>query len=303
MSKTLDDIRDLLHMPGSGAYIMIVCPFHDDHNPSCKVDSRGYFCFGCSARGSLDYLHNKLVDPNYVPPPREPFKSPWWKWYDRYGSDEGICKAAHANILRIPLYGKYLERRGIANAVGDLLIGYLDKHFTFPIFDPSGKIVGMVARALDGGPTKYITAPGQEEMLYVPDWEHVTEASYAIVVYGIIDAITLFLLGYPAVTGSAGKYLPAKLLTDFRKPVFVVPDLGEEDAASNLFRYMGWRGNIVCIDYPEGTKDANDLLTHGHTKLLKETLDNAIVGRTDKRLGDRDRDGFGEPYIVEFDSP
>lgn len=33
-------------------YGMTVCPFHDDHNPSMKIDKR-YYCFGCGAKGDV----------------------------------------------------------------------------------------------------------------------------------------------------------------------------------------------------------------------------------------------------------
>lgn len=31
---------------------MVLCPFHDDHNPSLKI-SRGFHCFGCGAQGDV----------------------------------------------------------------------------------------------------------------------------------------------------------------------------------------------------------------------------------------------------------
>ena len=31
---------------------MALCPFHDDHNPSLKLDAR-YYCFGCHATGDV----------------------------------------------------------------------------------------------------------------------------------------------------------------------------------------------------------------------------------------------------------
>ncbi len=37
---------------------LICCPFHDDRNPSMKVDNR-YFCFGCGASGDvIDFASN-----------------------------------------------------------------------------------------------------------------------------------------------------------------------------------------------------------------------------------------------------
>ena len=31
---------------------MAVCPFHDDHQPSLKLDQR-YYCFGCHVTGDV----------------------------------------------------------------------------------------------------------------------------------------------------------------------------------------------------------------------------------------------------------
>ena len=37
-------------------YGMAVCPFHDDKNPSMKVDNR-FHCFGCQADGdAVDFV-------------------------------------------------------------------------------------------------------------------------------------------------------------------------------------------------------------------------------------------------------
>ena len=39
-------------------YGMAICPFHDDRNPSMKIDQR-YYCFGCGAKGDvIDYVSN-----------------------------------------------------------------------------------------------------------------------------------------------------------------------------------------------------------------------------------------------------
>ena len=44
---------------------MIVCPFHDDRNPSMKIDSR-YHCFGCGADGNvIDFVSSYYGIPKY----------------------------------------------------------------------------------------------------------------------------------------------------------------------------------------------------------------------------------------------
>ena len=53
---------------GNGDQIKIVCPFHNDHKPSCGVNLKKqvYNCFSCDAGGNaLDFLaHMEGLDPN-----------------------------------------------------------------------------------------------------------------------------------------------------------------------------------------------------------------------------------------------
>ena len=44
---------------------MTLCPFHDDHVPSLKVDTR-FYCFGCQVKGDVIDFVSKLfgLDPN-----------------------------------------------------------------------------------------------------------------------------------------------------------------------------------------------------------------------------------------------
>ena len=44
---------------------MTLCPFHDDHAPSLKVDTR-FYCFGCQVKGDVIDFVSKLfgLDPN-----------------------------------------------------------------------------------------------------------------------------------------------------------------------------------------------------------------------------------------------
>ena len=53
---------------GNGDQIKIICPFHNDHKPSCGVnlEKRVYNCFSCDAGGNaLDFVaHMEGLDPN-----------------------------------------------------------------------------------------------------------------------------------------------------------------------------------------------------------------------------------------------
>ncbi len=41
---------------------MVCCPFHDDHNPSLKLNEDYFYCFGCGAGGDVVELTRRLFD-------------------------------------------------------------------------------------------------------------------------------------------------------------------------------------------------------------------------------------------------
>ena len=41
---------------------MVRCPFHDDHNPSLKLNEDYFYCFGCGAGGDVVSLTAKLFN-------------------------------------------------------------------------------------------------------------------------------------------------------------------------------------------------------------------------------------------------
>jgi hypothetical protein len=49
---TADEVARLAgRTPNRGGYIL--CPIHADNSPSLHLLERGYFCFGCGAKGGL----------------------------------------------------------------------------------------------------------------------------------------------------------------------------------------------------------------------------------------------------------
>ena len=80
--------------------------------------------------------------------------------------------------------------------------------------------------------------------------------------YGIIDAISLWLAGFPAMSFSLGHKSPPELLASFRKKIYLLPDGDNKDDQTvvALAVNLGWRGKIIEMPYPEGTKDCNGIL-------------------------------------------
>jgi len=135
-------------------------------------------------------------------------------------------------------------------------LGFLSGHFTFPIYTEDGRMVGGVLRASPTlqSPSKYMVSPNCEIGIYVPNWSTVLGNQEIYLSFGILDAWTLYKAGYPAVSTLYGKTLSLDNLDRFR-----VPDKMEYKDGHRLQSALGWRGRMLNINYPEGTKDLNDV--------------------------------------------
>ena len=257
-----------------GDYISACCVFHDDNNPSMLVFENGFKCLACGESGNLQKLLTRINQADILKqlPPSIKSTSPWFKWLNGRSVQE-LSWDAHQLLKRNPSQGIYLKKRGIGGAIEELRLGWLEGYYFFPILTKSKQVVGLVVRAgeTQQGQTgiRYMTPPNQSPMLYIPSWELIENQDEVRIVYGIIDAITLFLLGKAVITGSAGKSIKPELLDQFRKPIIIIPDQNEDADGLKLASNLGWRGKVNRISYPVNSKDCNDLyLKHGKQYLL-----------------------------------
>jgi len=277
--------EDFLHkMPDAsdkGNYIVASCPFHHDNSPSLLIFKDGWFhCLGadCARSGTWKTLWNKLSGQpiQVVAEKRLHYRSPQGLW--SYESREQLAYQAYIDLVRFPTFQWYLEMRGLADAIDLHEIGYHRGWYTIPVRDQDYKFQNVVFRAAphvqeiinmrywaDGKPT-----------MFVPDWQLLHKSDYVVIVFGILDALTLNKYRYPVVTPTHGHVFDAAWLSDYRKPIYIVPDRGEERAALKLVGDMGWRGKIARLDYPDGMKDANDFLKVGRQAELIAQLETHI---------------------------
>jgi len=287
----LDRIADRLdRVSRYGNYIVSLCPFHDDQNPSFFVYEDFYICKSCGKQGKPEQLLRKL-DKSFRPRPKLAYsKNPFTKWLQEFSLYE-LWSASSKLLWKHPQMGTYLHRRGITEKIiSRLMIGYRDGWYIFPVLSPKGKIIGAVARNSDNkSRLRYMTPAGQEMMLYCPNWDRVINSRNLIVVYGTIDAVSLEVLGVPAVTGTLGKRLDPRLFDTIRKNIYIIPDSGEEKEAHLLASQLGWRGNVIKIKYPYGTKDVNDLLTK-KPEVLEEIVHGLVKFQRDSsRISNQQR--------------
>ena len=263
-------------------YAMAICPFHSDSSPSLRISSRGYFCLSnCEARGSVEKLFNHLsgrpaIKSKWIPNPSAWI---WHKWIDNFGTIKVVCQVAHANLSNTPDLGEYLYSRKFSEKnIRDGFLGYLDGYYTFPIKDNDGIIQGAVARAsptIQSKANRYSVMPNCMTKLYLPDYKDWKGEDPIHLPFGTVDAWTLKNCGYRSMTGISGQELRADHLKQFRVPIYIIPDKGEERRALLLQSQMDWRGMPLYINWPDGTKDLNDIERLYGKELVIEKIEKA----------------------------
>ncbi len=218
------------------------------------------------------------------PPPKSAGASarhrPRWTWpLDEYVAERAA--ALTSGVGDTAGAGLYLEGRGIANMVQLCGIGYDNGWLTFPITSSDASTLGVVARALPGRASqtsmRYDMPPEQGPMMYVPDWRAIKDAPEIFVTFGIIDAISLNMVGMAACTSTAGKgSFNPDWLADISRPISIVPDRDEDATAFALAARLDWRGRTLRLDWPAGTDDPNDILAKHGLEALRDAVDSSL---------------------------
>ena len=275
MALMWDDFKSVLEqITVYERYFIAKCVFHDDSKPSMMVFKDGFFrCLGCNRAGTWKTLWNKVKG---QPIKIQPEVKTDWKGPDLEGHDGyEIAYTAYDYLAEFPSLGWYLEMRGLDGRIEPAMLGYWNGWYTIPIFDRERNFLNVVYRAAphiqaySGMRYWYHGAPH----LYVPDWKLVEDSKYIVITYGILDALTLADLRIPAATPSNGKdSFRSEWMDDIRKVTYIVPDQGEEESARHHAKELGWRGNVVYMDWHDGLKDINDLHVAGYDKDIINTL-------------------------------
>lgn len=281
MTDILDDIYEKLEdAQRYSDYIAAICIFHQDSRPSLMIYPDRYKCLSCGANGKTEQLLKRL-EGNFKPKLDKPdFSNPFTKWLKTKPLGQ-VLKVAYLTLKDNPSMGSYLVSRGVPGAIQRQLgLGYRDDWFTFPIRDEEKCIVGAVARKNETNqhPAKYIIPSKQNpNLLYVPDWGKIQEANVIFLTFGILDAISIYNFGYPAMSTTTGKRIDPNVLEKFRKRIVIFPDRGEEFEALDISSELGWRGKVFKCNWTKDAKDPNDLAVKypdDFKTMLKEIVKN-----------------------------
>ena len=260
MNDILDSIHDKIESTHYGHYLSAMCIFHDGYRSNLMIYPDTYVCLSCGAKGKTSNLLKKLSNIPIIQKIHD-FRNPWTRWMKELSLGQ-VLKSSWNTLMTNPSLGSYLEKRKVPfNTQKELGIGYREDWYTFPIRNPDNKVIGAVARAGEENtsPAKYIFPSHQEDMLYVPSWDRTWKESKIYLTFGIIDAISLYIMGYASMSTTRGKKADPRLFDKITKKITIIPDHAELQEAHKLARELGWRGRVISFDYPHGVKDLNDL--------------------------------------------
>ena len=286
----LDYFAENLERPRKGTdYVLGLCPFHDDTNPSLVVYGRSnhYECFACGARGSLAKLANAISNnvSNFGGGGSRSGilssvdRTPWRErpsWNNRDLAQ--YCLEAHARYQELTQTHWYLQDRGLHESVVPYGLGWDNGWYTVPVRDNTGRVKAAVARA---GPhvenktqMRFDMPLGQPGQLYVPDWDLVGRSTKLYVAFGVFDAISLAHVGLASASPTAGKKsVDPTWFDDIDKPIIIVPDRDESMDAHHLAMGLDWRGRVLHPEYKDGEKDPNDILVKRGRKGLVRAME------------------------------
>lgn len=262
---TLRQIEDKfggnLYTQGKAPYIMICCPYHNDSKPSMMVYEDWATCLACGIRKPTNtLLDSGVLVKHRVLKVQNPFRK--WLESDTLGN---VLKSAWMDNQRFP--NQYMEktRQIPAKEQIRLGIGHKDNWITFPIRKLNGKLCGAVVRAGEGNmsPSKYMVPPKQPPWLYIPDISLLKDAKRLYLCFGIISALSVALLGYPAASTTTGKRLDPERIAWFRGEIVIIPDYKEEQDAYAIAYNLGGRGKVFIPRYDVGMDDPADLYVSG----------------------------------------
>lgn len=260
-------------------YYSALCVFHDDTKPSMLVYKDGWFrCLACGKTGDLYLLDRKLNGWSSRSMVLEGELTSWTipKTIVQGGLDFAM-KAHEVLLTNSESLSWYLRMRGIENRIEPQKLGWYNGWYTFPVFNEEGYFKGIILRAglhiEQAKGLRYVTPT--KEKYYVPDWQLNRNNNYLVVVFGIIDALTLTELRIPNISTIHGLNCNPDDFDDIRKPIIFFPDKGEEPQAIEVLRKLGWRGRLARINWSDSAKDVNDLYLQGKTTQIFNAIEAA----------------------------
>ena len=192
-----------------------------------------------------------------------------------------VMQFLQSSLLPLP---KAEDAGIIAKGEGGRMYARLVERITFPIYSPSGGLVGFGGRTITNHPAKYINSPqtklfNKSKLLY--GYERAKDTIYKhkklIVCEGYLDVVMFHQAGFHEAVATMGTALTAEHLPLLRKgdPTIILAYDGDNAGvaaalkAAQMLSVAGFDGGVVLFP---GGQDPADLIAKGETQAVAKLL-------------------------------
>lgn len=287
----------------------IVCPFHEDVNPSMAVDLEqgSFYCFGCQAKGgpekfvelfekkyhnlnelkSLKVFHdilksNKVSDlklSKNVKKHKKAKKELYVQAYDYYYGLRTIewPPDAHTELLVKEAYN-YMKSRGFTSKALNKVKAKYTYNDNYPLIFPmldNGKFKGWVCRTNDkelAKKRKYLYNEGfLRATTLVGDYG---AKDYVIVVEGYMDRLKFIQYGYNNVVAILGWKMTLEQIDKLKKKgiTTIISALDNDECGKKGTKYLQTHFNVIRWSYLKELKDTGDMSKAQFDKMFRKTM-------------------------------
>lgn len=292
----------------SNAIQKIVCPFHDDINPSMIVDLKKgrWYCFGCGKGGDdkkfvyeMEHKYNNYNDlqslrvyykilkskkcsniqikKSLIYKKKKPNKVLYDEAYDYY---HGLSKVDwyNSDIQEVVIARDYMCKRGFSKDVLNKCkakVTYNNSYgLIFPMLD-NGKFKGWVCRTMDKAiesKRKYLYNEGfRRSNTLVGDYG---KEKYVIVVEGYMDRLKFIQFGVDNVVAILGWKISAEQCLKLKAKgiTHVISALDNDECGKKGTQYLRTMFNVTRFQYLKGYKDPGEMSKHIFNKCYRRTM-------------------------------
>ena len=281
----------------------IICPFHDDVNPSMRIDliEGSFFCFGCNCTGdALDFvkkanpklsdlqscilleqiLHSEEINKLQIKCRRKRKKQSRAALAEAHDYYYGLKTTDWQNVdskeeLEIVeyMYKRGFSRRAlnVAKCKYNYNIAY---PFIFPILD-NGKFMGWVGRTMNTHvekKRKYLYNDGfRKRDTLCGNYE---ENCIPVICEGFMDYLSLRTRGHVKnVVAILGWHISDEQVNKLKAKgiTTVISALDNDDCGKRGTEYLKKFFNVIRFDYPQDKKDSGEMSEEEIKMALKRT--------------------------------
>ena len=309
---TKNQVREILKSIGIHIYsetatnFTCFCPFHSNNStPAFTVSfEEGLFiCFNaaCDERGTLQDLITRTTDMNEFQAMRliiqhqeeaKDFEEELASILDEEPEfepfQESIMYRLHESLMSNDRAKDYFKRRDITEeSMEHFWLGYSENTdmVTVPVHSPTGILVGLVGRSVEGKRFKNSHGLPRSKTLFNLHRAKRTSGTL-IICESSFDVIRLHQAGYPNSVASLGGSLSKENtanLSRYASSLIIATDADEagrklgKEIASKVKKNIQWARYSDEEVYPHGAKDIGDMTDEEIRQTIRNAVDNFIL--------------------------